>query len=151
MKKKGEKCFRTNGAAVPGPDYVCSKCGAAGLRLWRQSNTFLDYVELFCATCAEGDQKDTIAKYADFHRDTDSTIGDLVPARPTPEGDTFWGQTSGDVEWWYALPQYADIRREVAQLRRERDHFVDSHQRALEHELSLYREISGLKQTARSK
>jgi len=45
-EKKTNPSYRTAGSAVPGPDYVCSKCGAFGLRLWRQTNTFADHLEL---------------------------------------------------------------------------------------------------------
>lgn len=106
-----------------GPDYKCSVCGLIGHRLWRQTHTFTDYINLLCAVCGEKSEVESIAKYAHFHDPASPTIGDLVPARPTPEGDTFWGHTSGDVLWWYCLPQYVDDAREMVQLKIERDKF----------------------------
>lgn len=119
-----DKCFRYEGKPEPGPDYHCSKCRSGGLRLWRNSNIMLDNVVLFCAECAEKNQVAQIKQYDFQHHPHSSSIGDLIPARPTPEGDTFWGQTSGDVEWWYALRQYSDRDKEMALLKRERDHHV---------------------------
>lgn len=121
-----------------GYDYRCSKCDVTGMRLWRNTHTMLDNVELFCAACAEIDQAKQIARYAEYDDPfgISCTIGDLVPARPTPEGDTFWGHSSGDCSWWYALPQYErtdkrpiGLARELDLIRRERDHF----QQASEH------------------
>jgi len=127
------KTFRYPDKPDPGPDYRCSKCKSGGLRLWRQSNTMLNHVELMCAECAYKDQVEVIAERAKIRSsvlsDPNSTfIGDLIPARPTPEGDTFWGQTSGDVEWWYALKQYHDRDKEMTLLKRERDHHVVAYQ-----------------------
>jgi hypothetical protein len=81
------------------------------------------HVELLCAVCGEADQVDEIARYASFTQPHDSGIGDLVGARPTPDGDGFWGHTSGDVNWWYRLPQYVDPMRELQRMRLERDYF----------------------------
>lgn len=81
-----DKSFRTKTESLdaPGPDYFCGKCGAWGLRLWRESHVTLEHVRLRCEACATTEQ--------------------VIPARPTPEGDTFWGHTSGDVDWWRELP-----------------------------------------------
>jgi hypothetical protein len=116
--------YRTKGSQTPGPDYKCKNCGINNVRLWRQTHTMLDYVELACSVCATEQQKEQIAQYASFHNKHDCGIGDLVPARPTPEGDTFWGHTSGDVDWWYALPQYNNWELELAQVRMERDNYL---------------------------
>ena len=82
--------------------YECGECGASGVKLWRQYQTFLDHQELFCQVCAEADQGKLLADgYS-----TDQ-IGWLVPAVPTAEGDTFWGYTSVPEDrciWWRALP-----------------------------------------------
>jgi hypothetical protein len=102
----------------------------------------LDHIDLMCAVCAEQSQKKEIAEYARFHQENDPSIGDLIPARATDEGDTFWGHTSGDVEWWYGLPQYADLAEEVGLLRRERDHFCHREQSGLREILGLYRGIA---------
>lgn len=135
------KKFRVGEYAV-GPDYKCSKCGLTGHRLWRQSHVMLDHIELMCAVCAEADQKEQIARYANFHQEWECTIGDLLPARPTPEGDTFWGHTSGDVDWWYTLPQYADPAREMTRLRIERDHFRRAYTYEAEAWLKEWRKVS---------
>lgn len=69
------------------PDsYHCGKCGALGVRLWRQSHTFADSVQLRCSACKAEDD---------------------VPAVPTPDGSTYWGCSSvpsGGDAWWRALP-----------------------------------------------
>lgn len=81
--------------------YVCSKCGAKGVKLWRQYQTFLEHIDLLCFACSLVDQ----AKHLDFPMRGDQ-VGWLVPAVPTDDG-TFWGYTSvpqDRVEWWKALP-----------------------------------------------
>jgi hypothetical protein len=128
------KCYRIDGNPTPGPDYVCSKCGAKGLRLWRDAGFFLWKIRLLCATCATRDQAKEIASYAKLGIGNEDacTIGDLIPARPNPEGDTFWGHTSGD----------------AAVLARERDHFVRRYQGALADKLELYDKIAKLERKA---
>lgn len=140
MAKK--RIYRLKDSAAPGRDYVCGRCGASGLRLWRQSHVFLSSVDLRCATCATTEQAEQIAAYADCHEQHNPEIGDMVPARPTPEGDTFWGHTSGDVEWWYALPQFADPKLEAELVRRERDHFLLRHQQSMAYEVELHRRLA---------
>jgi hypothetical protein len=147
QQREGErmttKSFRVNDAV--GPDYFCSGCNVSGLRLWRDSHTFLNDIDLLCAECAEAAQREAIARYACFHQATDPTIGNLVPARPTPEGDTFWGHTSGDVEWWYALPQYLDPAKELDRVRIERDDFMRREQQASKDWLKAIRENGALR------
>lgn len=121
-RRKKERSFRVGDGV--GPDYVCSNCGLTGHRLWRQTNTTTDALDLLCAVCSETNQAAQIARYAEFHQDMDCTIGDLVPARPTADGDNFWGHSSGDIEWWFRLPQYKDAERDAARCRIERDHHV---------------------------
>lgn len=88
--------------------YKCADCGTSGVRLWREYNTFLNHQILRCRSCAiqsQGKTDDDLAKY-----ETDS-IGWLVPAVPTAEGDTFWGYSSVPSDrcnWWYALPVRPD-------------------------------------------
>jgi len=94
-------------------DYVCAKCGAKGVKLWRLYQTFLEHQELACAKCAaEAEGKDIGDIDADgrsstkFGDRTDS-IGWRVPAVPTEEMDTYWGYTSvpqPGCEWWRKLP-----------------------------------------------
>ena len=88
--------------------YRC-KCGAHGVRLFRQYQTFADNVELLCQACALIDQKKTLPTQ------NGTSIGWLVAAVPCPpcevfgamQGQSFWGYTSTPQEacdWWYALP-----------------------------------------------
>ena len=98
-------------AATP-PDYTCSRCGAHGVKLWRQYNTFASHIELMCGECALADQ------HENGPIDDDGTrafvgvrridqIGWMVPAIPTAEGDTYWGYSSVPTagrEWWRRLP-----------------------------------------------
>ena len=90
-------------------EYKCSKCGIESVRLWRQYQTFLDYVELMCVDCAEKDQN----RPSGFDKNGNKILGQtdqigwLVPAVPTIEDDTFWGYSSvpqDRVKWWYSLP-----------------------------------------------
>ncbi len=108
--------------------YECSRCGAKNCKLWRDYQTFLNHLELYCICCAGEDQKKDIsdvdnqgrrrlakdeeymASRTDYRSDQ---IGWLVPAVPTAEMDTFWGYTSvpeDRCEWWYALPNYPEGR-----------------------------------------
>jgi hypothetical protein len=116
-------------------DYICSGCGATGVKLWRDYSTFANHIELKCAECATPAQVAYEAKnYNDGNRDalgaldidgvftfrSGDQLGGLVPAVPTAEGDTFWGYSSvpdEEVEWWLALPTYRDDTREIRCLR----------------------------------
>ena len=83
------------------PDgYKCDDCGATGVRLYRLYQTFLDHQRLRCHKCA--------CKNQSQNPDTESehSIGWLVAAVPTEDGDTYWGYTSvpqAGVEWWNRL------------------------------------------------
>lgn len=134
-------------------DYTCSGCQRSGLKLWRDYNTFLDHCELKCVECVTPAQVEYEAKnYTEKNRDflgaldpdglfmfrSGDQLGGLVPAVPTPDGDTFWGYSSvpdEDVLWWYALPTYQDADRErrcLRQLiRKKTDAYIDSRKRAL--------------------
>lgn len=125
-----------NGDAI-GPAYKCSQCGLHGFRLWRKAHHDTDFL---CAVCAEQAEAEAIARYADIHNEHDPSIGNMIPARPTPEGDAIWGHTSGDVEWWYRLPQYADEKKEAELVRRERDHFLTRWQGEMADWLKRHRE-----------
>lgn len=86
----------------PPPDtYCCEECGAVGVKLWRQYNTFLCYLRLLCVDCASKDQgKDP----EDF---PEAQLGELVAAVPTEDGDSFWGFAAvppEGVKWWHNLP-----------------------------------------------
>lgn len=82
--------------------YVCSKCGAAGVRLYREYSTFANSVHLKCRTCTVKDtsqEPDIVSEHA---------IGWMVAAVPTEDGETYWGYTSVPrlgVEWWNNLPK----------------------------------------------
>lgn len=99
-------------------DYKCSKCGATQCKLWRQYNTFADFIKLLCVTCAGKNQHTSVKSMnsdgkrmtklcKSYHR-TDQ-IGHLIPAIPTEDCDTYWGYTSVPeigCEWWRRLPTF---------------------------------------------
>lgn len=96
---------------VPGW-YSCAKCGAHGVKLWRQYQTLACYVRLLCAECAKKDQKkrfavDEAGEHVDRYGHKSDQIGWLIPAVPTDDMDTYWGYTTvpevGCV-WWDMLP-----------------------------------------------
>jgi hypothetical protein len=132
---------------------VCTGCKASGLKLWRDYNTCASACELKCAACATPAQIAYEAKtYTEKNRDYlgaldadgmfmfrgSDQLGGLVPAVPTPEGDTFWGYTSvpnEDVLWWYALPTYQghapELRCLQQLLRKNRDTYAAQRQQVL--------------------
>jgi len=80
--------------------YACGDCGATGVRLWRDCNTFLDYQSLRCRSCTEAHEG------RPFRGDSDQ-CGWSVPAVPTSDGSGFWGYSSVPMTpaaWWRALP-----------------------------------------------
>ena len=113
------------------PNYICCRCGAAGCKLWREYQTFLDHQTLLCAKCAGKDQKkdvsaiDAAGRYesGDLLGKIDQ-IGWYVPAVPTEQNDTYWGYTSvpeAGCTWWRNLPTHpvcAPPQRKVRQIRR---------------------------------
>jgi hypothetical protein len=98
-------------------EYRCTLCGAEGVKLWREYQTFADQTELLCVDCAEKSplasgkkcrlnfpRLEAGGKYPDVYSDQ---IGWLVPAVPDVEAESFWGYTSvpqDRVEWWKQLP-----------------------------------------------
>lgn len=102
----------TTTAVIP---YKCATCGAESCKLWRLYNTFLSHQRLACGPCALADQKQEgpidaggFVYDKDIHQRCDQ-IGELVPAVPTPDGETFWGYSSvppEGVAWWRNLPSY---------------------------------------------
>lgn len=83
-------------------NYACKVCGAHGVRLYREYNTFSDYITLRCTHCSLENQKKSEPDSESGH-----TIGWLVAAVPTEDNKTFWGFTSlpqPGVEWWNKLP-----------------------------------------------
>jgi len=80
--------------------YTCSGCGAHGVKLWREYNTFLENQTLTCFACTPA-PRDGMKKVAS------SAIGWRVAAVPTEDNSSFWGYTSVPdeaVAWWQALP-----------------------------------------------
>ena len=100
------------------PAYICSRCKTPGLKLWRQYNTPVKFIELVCARCADpglkverdGTNLDEYKRRSDQITDRIGTTGSLIPAVPTEEADTYWGYSAvpiAGVAWWRALPTYA--------------------------------------------
>ncbi len=92
--------------------YKCKGGGVSGVKLWREYQTFLNHQSLLCANCGSKKQGKDIGDIdaEGFHGQEGArtdTIGWLVLAVPTVEGDTFWGYTSvpmDGVNWWRKLP-----------------------------------------------
>lgn len=83
--------------------YTCSKCGAKGVKLWRDYNILLDHQELTCYACTPGKDDPDDIRGPGVH----TSIGWKVAAIPTPGNTSFWGYTSAPEEgvaWWKALP-----------------------------------------------
>lgn len=97
--------------------YICSQCGATGVKLWRNSQCCVSAVELLCGNCAieyatsRGHKVSGPITCDGKVHDEDcgqcDQIGWMVPAVPTEDGDTYWGYTSvphAGVCWWKGLP-----------------------------------------------
>ena len=99
--------------------YACNKCGATGCKLWRDYNTFLVHQNLLCVTCTGKAQKKDVSRIneegqtpckvleTDDYEMWSDSIGWMVPAVPTEDGETYWGYTSVPEEgciWWRGLP-----------------------------------------------
>lgn len=108
--------FKYEAGLAPG-GYACGECARHGCKLWRRYQTFLDHQKLFCAECAAKNQDHDLddlddsgasSSRATKHDSQKSdSIGWLVPAVPTENGETYWGYTSvpdAGVAWWRALP-----------------------------------------------
>lgn len=83
-------------------DYVCGKCGADGVKLWRKSATSEPVHEqpLLCGDCTVVEQKHPLDL-----SESDQCWG-RCPAVPDLRGG-WWGYTSVPAEgcaWWKALP-----------------------------------------------
>lgn len=91
------------------PDgYVCDECGATGVRLYREYNTFLEHQHLTCRTCTLLSEGEDSLVFLKEHNLPEHNIGSLVAAVPTEDGRTFWGYTSvppEGVDWWDNLPK----------------------------------------------
>ena len=104
--------FSYTNLGVTPEGYVCKDCGAKGVRLYREYQTFLNHQHLRCRECAAKDQKpeldELVASGLRDLNEREHSIGWLVAAVPTEEGDTYWGFTSvpqAGVEWWESLPK----------------------------------------------
>ena len=76
----------------------CSVCGATGVKLWREYNTFEP--KLFCVRHAQG-KEDTLLRL-----DRSTMIGNLVPAVSDGHGD-YWGFDAipdTEMRMWRMLP-----------------------------------------------
>lgn len=93
--------------------YACGTCGAHGVKLWREYQSFSTPTKLFCAPCALKDQTlegpvDKEGRRPHGGAFTDQ-IGWLVPAVPCVMYGGFYGYSSvpdSGVEWWRGLPTY---------------------------------------------
>jgi len=90
--------------------YACDKCKQKNVKLWRESHTFANYIELECASClapdARVDDEGMWQEPGEHGMRTDQLNG-KVPAIPVD--DTYWGYSScpsQDVEWWKNLATY---------------------------------------------
>jgi hypothetical protein len=99
-------------------EYHCGKCGAIGVKLWREYQTFLDH---------QSSPREEAASHTPSRRTTPAEslsrrvmmlrcnggsdrggdqIGWRIPAVPTENGETFWGYSSvpdEGVTWWKRL------------------------------------------------
>lgn len=103
-------------------NYRCSRCAAHGVKLWRQYNRSVPYLELLCCRCADPkraadmsidgrspENDDPPKRRSDQLDDIVGKTGPLVPAVPTVECDTYWGYSAVPVAgcaWWRALPRW---------------------------------------------
>ncbi len=82
--------------------YICSECGAAGVRLYRKYSS--SHVALRCRRCTiRHEGSDAATRTA-----SECNIGWSVAAVPTDEEcSEWWGYTSvpqDRCDWWYQLP-----------------------------------------------
>lgn len=90
-------------------NYTCRDCGAVGVRLFREYQTFI--ISLLCRACAKIEQgADDV-----WERETLEMVGRppvfevkwRVAAVPDEEGIGYWGYTSipqRGIDWWLRLP-----------------------------------------------
>lgn len=104
------------------PGYECA-CGARGCKLWRDYMVGAPLL-LFCCECAGAQQKHDVSAIDERGRSPSvggwyGSIGSLVPAVPTIECDTFWGDTSvpqDGVDWWWRLPTKRSLKADPHRL-----------------------------------
>jgi hypothetical protein len=68
-------------------EYRCGGCGAFGVRLYREYQSFMEHQHLLCTACAE--KAGDVPRKAD--PDHPDQLGGMVAAVPTEDGSTFWG------------------------------------------------------------
>lgn len=92
--------------------YTCGTCGANGVRLYREYNTFLEQQSLRCRACVivetGGPYYNGDSSYARPHEHQLGQSHTLILAVPTEDGETFWGYTSipgAGIDWWNRLPK----------------------------------------------
>lgn len=106
-----KKSFSYTSDAIP-EGYQCSKCNLAGVKLWRQYQTFADHIRLLCVDHALENQNVSYTVDEEGYHTEDGhgpcvEIEWLVPAVPDEENETFWGHTSTPQAgwlWWKRLP-----------------------------------------------
>jgi len=99
--------FKYSTGVVP-DGYECQDCGAFSVRLYREYNTFMEGQHLRCRACAMKNQSKSNREFDDTFNSKEHSIGWLVAAVPTEDGESFWGFTSvpdDGVEWWDNLPK----------------------------------------------
>jgi len=93
-------------------EHVCNNCGAQGVKLWREYQTFLNEQTLLCSDCTgiSTGKKYLIGQdgraWSDLMECWNDSVEFRVPAVPTDDG-TFLGFTSvpyNDVVKWRRLP-----------------------------------------------
>jgi hypothetical protein len=91
--------------------YICSKCGAAGVKLWFPYTFFLHDVELMCVDCAcvhyeiEPGTVNDLGIRENKHGMNVPSIGMGTPA--IPHQHTLWGNSNvprDHFNWWARLP-----------------------------------------------
>lgn len=103
-------------------NYCCHKCGASGVKLWCDYQTFLNHQSLLCVVCCGKEQRKDInsidkgGRVEHYLVGKTDQIGWRVPAVPTEENDIYWGYTSvpdDGVQWWKRLPAFPSNVREI--------------------------------------
>lgn len=111
MSKKLRKLGTVNYAKLTTPyDYSCDTCGARGVKLWREYQVPSCQTRLFCAHCAELNQRreNKIGWKSSFSKGLGDRIGLFVPAIPEEGANSYCGYfvvPSEGLKWWNNLPQ----------------------------------------------
>lgn len=89
--------------------YKCTNCDISGVRLWREYQYFSPSKSLFCAACAEAQQRLSHEEgwQSEFGQGAGLDIGWYVPAVPDLKEGGYWGYLSipeAAYTWWEDLP-----------------------------------------------